>query len=209
MYALVIRQISCAFKSRRTILSTWSVDVFPPRSLWSHGFSCSHESEVAPLQLSTIFCIRSTVVRINLPDHDQPDRISVLDGLEWKAFLAKPKSESHCVTMICFSVKSRRSFTEMQDKERGLLSRRARRALGNSPILLVGLGIEVRANPETAHLLYGSDGSEGPVLPEEGERLAGELGAARYMECSVLELDEVDTVLQEVQHISHLSMTVV
>lgn len=70
------------------------------------------------------------------------------------------------------------------------------------PTILLGLDIESRSKPEVVHKLFLepslSTGKVGPVIPEEGERLAQEIGAAKYMECLVIDKAQVEAVFQEV-----------
>ncbi|KZS94910.1 hypothetical protein SISNIDRAFT_453069 [Sistotremastrum niveocremeum HHB9708] len=69
-------------------------------------------------------------------------------------------------------------------------------------ILLVGLDARSRSDPEVVHRLFSTGEKEGPVLPEEGERLGLEIGASKYMECSMDDEEQVVQLLQEAYRIS-------
>ncbi|KZT38980.1 hypothetical protein SISSUDRAFT_985492 [Sistotremastrum suecicum HHB10207 ss-3] len=64
--------------------------------------------------------------------------------------------------------------------------------------ILVGIDIEKRADPEVLHRLLSDPQRPGPVLPEEGEALAENIGAYKYMECSLENKVQVRAVFREV-----------
>lgn len=64
--------------------------------------------------------------------------------------------------------------------------------------LLVGCGTELRSDPELMHHAV-SSGAGPPLLSEEGEILAQEMGASRYMECLAGNKDHLELVLREVR----------
>ncbi|KZT32238.1 hypothetical protein SISSUDRAFT_1037877 [Sistotremastrum suecicum HHB10207 ss-3] len=70
------------------------------------------------------------------------------------------------------------------------------------PTILVGMDIEWRSDPEEVHRLFQSQSSEsgqrlGPVLLEEGERIALKSGATKYIECSLADKEQVKAVFRE------------
>lgn len=66
-------------------------------------------------------------------------------------------------------------------------------------MVLVGTDIESRADPEIVHGLFVNGSHDGPVLHEEGERLAKEIGASKYLECSLGDRGQVKQVFEEVR----------
>lgn len=54
----------------------------------------------------------------------------------------------------------------------------------NTPFILVGSKLDLRSDPKRIEILA-SEGKK-PLSREDGERLAAELGASAYMECSAL-----------------------
>lgn len=67
-----------------------------------------------------------------------------------------------------------------------------------APVILVGCKIESRSDPEVVHELYTTGDREGPILTEEGERAALEMGALKYMECATGNAGHIDAIFQEV-----------
>ncbi len=59
-----------------------------------------------------------------------------------------------------------------------------RHHMPHTPFILVGTKADLRSNPEVIDRLRADNKS--PVTTAEGERLAAELGAAKYLECSAL-----------------------
>ncbi|KZT32510.1 hypothetical protein SISSUDRAFT_1055422 [Sistotremastrum suecicum HHB10207 ss-3] len=103
------------------------------------------------------------------------------------------------VAIFCFSVVSRRQLRE-------IISRGVREQMrwgkkhANIRGLLVGIDIEKRSDPDVVHRLYAEGDKSGPVLPEEGERVARQLdseGPMKYMECSLDHVEQVRAVLHE------------
>ncbi|KZS94978.1 hypothetical protein SISNIDRAFT_409509, partial [Sistotremastrum niveocremeum HHB9708] len=115
------------------------------------------------------------------------------------------------VIILCFSVTSRSSFNEVKRYSHNwwhrlipkISSLSRSRKYSAAPILLVGLGTQLRSDPEVVHQLFSTGDCKGPVLPEEGERLARKIHAEKYMECSSTDEDAIDVVFQEVR--AHLT----
>ncbi|KZT39033.1 hypothetical protein SISSUDRAFT_1004126 [Sistotremastrum suecicum HHB10207 ss-3] len=109
------------------------------------------------------------------------------------------KKLSPSVIIICVSVRSRPSFQEIKRSWGPPSStfKRFRRAWDKTPMILVGTDIESRADPEIVHGLFMNGNREGPVLHEEGERLAKEIGASKYLECSLGDRGQVKQVFEE------------
>lgn len=107
------------------------------------------------------------------------------------------------VVILYFSVVSRASFQEVREASQTVFSKPKQRAMAfeseypKSVLLLVGYQTQSRSDPETMHQMFSTPGG-GPILPEEGERVAREMGAAKYMECETGNPDHLYAVLREV-----------
>ena len=64
------------------------------------------------------------------------------------------------------------------------------------PCLIVGTQVDLRDDPQVLEKLARS--KQRPILPEMGERLARELGAVKYVECSALTQKGLKNVFDEV-----------
>ncbi|KAL5113106.1 hypothetical protein TcWFU_010395 [Taenia crassiceps] len=86
------------------------------------------------------------------------------------------------VFMLCFSVGLRSSFQNVVDK----WAKDIEYVCPKTPILLVGCKVDVRSTAGVNAIQY-----------FEGKKLAKEIGAVQYMECSALTYDGVDDVFNE------------
>ena len=68
------------------------------------------------------------------------------------------------------------------------------------PCLIVGTQIDLRDDPQVMEKL--SRQKQRPVTSEQGERLARELGAVKYVECSALTQKGLKNVFDEVSRLS-------
>jgi len=84
------------------------------------------------------------------------------------------------VFFICYSVISRTSFENVASKWYLEINHHC----PSTPIILVGMKIDLRENSEILERLR--DKSLTVVTPEEGVKMAKDIGAAKYMECSSL-----------------------
>ena len=82
--------------------------------------------------------------------------------------------------LVCFSVVSPTSFENVRSK----WVPEVRQHMPGAPFLLVGTKLDMRQSEEVAARLR-AEGKE-PVSTADGQRLAQELGAAGYLECSAL-----------------------
>lgn len=138
-------------------------------------------------------------------DDFYPESKIVSGGIS-KLWLYDTEAEHDGVNIICFSVLSRFEFRNIQfdEKRRSSWARVGGRL---RPTILVGMDIEQRSNPEEVHRLLQEqplsgglyEGRVGPVLPEEGEMIAQEIGAAKYMECSLADKEQVKAIFHEVR----------
>jgi GTPase SAR1 family protein len=70
-----------------------------------------------------------------------------------------------------------------------------RHHMPHTPIILVGTKMDLRSNPEVIAKLQ-ADGTK-PITALEGQRLAEEIGAAKYLECSALTQQGLKAVFDE------------
>lgn len=89
------------------------------------------------------------------------------------------------VILLCFSIDSRSSFDNIQDKWAAEVAHFCGTKMTK---ILVGLKSDLRANNENAQPL---------VTAEEGEAMASRIGAFRYVECSAKYGDNVPQVFNE------------
>ena len=84
------------------------------------------------------------------------------------------------VFLICFSLTSPDSFHNVKSKWYPEISHHA----PGVPFILVGTKMDLRDDENTVELL--SDKNLSPITSSEGEQLAAEIGAYKYVECSSL-----------------------
>jgi hypothetical protein len=101
------------------------------------------------------------------------------------------------VFLVCFSVTSPASFENVKEK----WFPEVRHHCPGVPCLIVGTQVDLRDDPQVMDKLARQ--KQRPVASEQGERLARELGAVKYVECSALTqkglknvFDEVITILE-------------
>uniref|UniRef100_A0ACB8G9P1 Uncharacterized protein n=1 Tax=Sphaerodactylus townsendi TaxID=933632 RepID=A0ACB8G9P1_9SAUR len=95
------------------------------------------------------------------------------------------------VFLICFSVVNPASFQNVKEEWVPELKEYA----PNVPFLLVGTQIDLRDDPKTLARL--NDMKEKPISVEQGQKLAKEIGACCYVECSALTQKGLKTVFDE------------
>ncbi|EGW14329.1 Rho-related GTP-binding protein RhoQ [Cricetulus griseus] len=95
------------------------------------------------------------------------------------------------VFLICFSVVNPASFQNVKEEWVPELKEYA----PNVPFLLIGTQIDLRDDPKTLARL--NDMKEKPVCVEQGQKLAKEIGARCYVECSALTQKGLKTVFDE------------
>ena len=69
------------------------------------------------------------------------------------------------------------------------------------PCLIVGTQIDLRDDPQVLEKLQRQ--KQRPITAEQGERLARELGAVKYVECSALTQKGLKNVFDEVRTVGH------
>jgi len=96
------------------------------------------------------------------------------------------------VFLVCFSVTSPASFENVKEK----WFPEVHHHCPGVPCLIVGTQIDLRDDPQVIDKLARQ--RQRPVAPEQGERLAKELGAVKYVECSALTQKGLKNVFDEV-----------
>ncbi|MEQ2287201.1 Rho GTPase [Ameca splendens] len=102
--------------------------------------------------------------------------------------LSYPRTD---VFLVCFSVVSPSSFENVKEKWVPEISYHC----PGTPFLLVGTQTDQRENSSTVQEL--AKNKQRPIRPEEGWKLARELRAVKYVECSVVTQEGVKTVFDE------------
>ncbi|KAL4612975.1 rho-related GTP-binding protein RhoQ-like [Arapaima gigas] len=95
------------------------------------------------------------------------------------------------VFLICFSVVNPASFHNVRQEWVPELHEYA----PGVPFLLIGTQIDLRDDPKTITKL--NDMKEKPITTEQGQKLAKEIGAYCYVECSALTQKGLKTVFDE------------
>lgn len=95
------------------------------------------------------------------------------------------------VFLVCFSVTSPASFENVKEK----WFPEVHHHCPGVPCLIVGTQIDLREDPQVLEKLARQ--KQRPVTSEQGERLARELGAVKYVECSALTQKGLKNVFDE------------
>ena len=96
------------------------------------------------------------------------------------------------VFLVCFSVTSPASFENVREK----WFPEVRHHCPGVPCLIVGTQVDLRDDPSVREKL--SKQKMQPVRREDGERMAKDLGAVKYVECSALTQYKLKDVFDEV-----------
>lgn len=99
------------------------------------------------------------------------------------------------VFLVCFSVTSPASFENVKEK----WFPEVRHHCPGVPCLVVGTQVDLRDDPQVIEKLQRQ--KQRPVGAELGERLARELGAVKYVECSALTQKGLKNVFDEVRQV--------
>lgn len=94
--------------------------------------------------------------------------------------------------LVCFSVTSPASFENVREK----WFPEVHHHCPGVPCLIVGTQVDLRDDPSVREKL--SKQKMAPVRREDGERMAKELGAVKYVECSALTQYKLKDVFDEV-----------
>eukprot|EP01125_Pyxidicula_operculata_P015935 TRINITY_DN5438_c0_g1_i1.p1 TRINITY_DN5438_c0_g1~~TRINITY_DN5438_c0_g1_i1.p1 ORF type:complete len:185 (-),score=11.78 TRINITY_DN5438_c0_g1_i1:70-624(-) len=102
--------------------------------------------------------------------------------------LSYPKTN---VFLMCFSIIDRASFENIRSKWLPEITHHS----PNTPFILVGTKIDLRDDPEAKFRVQGK--RQTMVEYEEGLKLASEIGASKYMECSAVTQNGLDVLFEE------------
>ncbi|KAL6482737.1 hypothetical protein MHYP_G00076090 [Metynnis hypsauchen] len=95
------------------------------------------------------------------------------------------------VFLVCFSVVSPSSFENVKEKWVPEITHHCPK----TPFLLVGTQIDLRDDPSTTEKL--AKNKQKPITPETAEKLARDLKAVKYVECSALTQKGLKNVFDE------------
>uniref|UniRef100_A0A674NED0 Cell division control protein 42 homolog n=1 Tax=Takifugu rubripes TaxID=31033 RepID=A0A674NED0_TAKRU len=95
------------------------------------------------------------------------------------------------VFLVCFSVVSPSSFENVKEKWVPEITHHCPK----TPFLLVGTQIDLRDDPSTVEKL--AKNKQKPITPETAEKLARDLKAVKYVECSALTQRGLKNVFDE------------
>jgi len=95
------------------------------------------------------------------------------------------------VFLVCFSIINPDSYDNVREKWVPEIQKH----WGQAPFLLVGTQMDLRTDPATITNLEKK--TKKPVSAEQGKRLASELGAVCYVECSALTQEGMKNVFDE------------
>ncbi|XP_025159208.1 cdc42 homolog isoform X2 [Harpegnathos saltator] len=98
------------------------------------------------------------------------------------------------VFLVCFSVVSPSSFENVKEKWVPEITHHCQR----TPFLLVGTQIDLRDDVATVEKL--AKNKQKPISAEQGEKLAKELKAVKYVECSALTQTDPENVVGSLLH---------
>jgi small GTP-binding protein len=112
-----------------------------------------------------------------------------MEAVDHLRHLSYPQTD---VFLICFSVIDAVSFDHVRTRWYPEITHHC----PNTPFILVGNKVDLRKNLQTLENLriHGQK----PVTYEEGMRMAQEIDAVKYMECSCRTLEGVDEIFEEV-----------
>ena len=97
------------------------------------------------------------------------------------------------VFLVCFSVTSPASYENVREKWFPEVFHHC----PGVPCLIVGTQIDLRDDPTVKEKLARQ--KQSPITPEDGDRLASQLGAVKYVECSALTQRGLKNVFDEVR----------
>jgi cell division control protein 42 len=97
--------------------------------------------------------------------------------------------------LVCFSVTSPASFENVKEK----WFPEVHHHCPGVPCLVVGTQIDLRDDPRLVDKLARQ--KQKPITKEQGIRMAGELGAVKYVECSALTQEHLKLVFDEVSRV--------
>ncbi|KAF7360427.1 Cell division control protein 42 [Mycena venus] len=174
-------------KNQTSLLHTYATDRFPTFVLVRvQKFQYEARTQTVPVQ---VFDFPSIIVSVGADIWE----LAIFDTMGQAEYdrlrpLSYPQTD---VFLICFRCTLRQSFENIRDK----WVPEVRHYCPDAPFLIVATQIDLRDDSEVVMKLASE--KQKLVTFEEGESLAYELGAAKYLECSALTRVGVNNVFQE------------
>ncbi|KAK1333098.1 hypothetical protein QTO34_006633, partial [Cnephaeus nilssonii] len=147
---------------------------------WQDGYGWAIGAP--PVEISQTHCLQPLLAGYGF------EVCKVLEDYDRLRPLSYPMTD---VFLICFSVVNPASFQNVKEEWVPELKEYA----PNVPFLLIGTQIDLRDDPKTLARL--NDMKEKPICVEQGQKLAKEIGACCYVECSALTQKGLKTVFDE------------
>ncbi|KAM4585992.1 rho-related GTP-binding protein RhoG-like [Fundulus diaphanus] len=110
------------------------------------------------------------------------------EGYERLRTLSYPQAD---VFIVCFSISSPSSYANVRLKWKPEVSQHCPKA----PILLLGTKRDLRGDEEMVKRL--KEEGLAPSTQQQGDILAKQIGAVKYMECSALQQENIEEVFEE------------
>jgi cell division control protein 42 len=151
----------------------------------------------APTPLaSAILLLKTQSLTWHFRIGDEPYTLGLFDTAGQEDYdrlrpLSYPQTD---VFLVCFSVTSPASFENVREK----WFPEVHHHCPGVPCLIVGTQVDLRDDPSVREKL--SKQKMSPVSKDAGERMAKELGAVKYVECSALTQYKLKDVFDEVRH---------
>lgn len=117
------------------------------------------------------------------------------EGYELLRTLAYSQAD---IFIVCFSISSPCSFDNVRLKWKREVSQQRPKV----PILLLGTKKDLRGDVETVEKL--KEQGLAPITHQQGNILAKQIGAVRYMECSALQQENIREVFEEAARVGLL-----
>lgn len=142
---------------------------------------------------------RNTDHKLSLRIGDEPYTLGLFDTAGQEDYdrlrpLSYPQTD---VFLVCFSVTSPASFENVREK----WFPEVHHHCPGVPCLIVGTQTDLREDPQVRDKL--AKQRMQPVRKEDGERMAKDLGAVKYVECSALTQYKLKDVFDEVSKTCH------
>lgn len=149
--------------------------------LWSYA-----KKEIPPEYVPTVF--DNYVVKVDVNGEEVQLQLWDTAGQEELENIRILSYTNTDVFLVCFSVTEPNSFENVQN----IWLKELRKHVQNPVYLLVGTKTDLRTDDATLQSL--SQAGKKPITPEEGKKLAQEIKAIDYVECSAIKQDGVKEV---------------
>ncbi|KZS91983.1 small GTPase CDC42 [Sistotremastrum niveocremeum HHB9708] len=128
---------------------------------------------------------------LNMGDDQRTFKLSTISGMEQYDRLRPLKYPEVTVLLVCFSVISPISFDNVRD----LWVPEIGHHCPDVPFFIVGTQVDQRGDTRVLEKLQRL--RERPIPTDKGEKLASEVGALRYLECSALTQMGLNNVVEK------------